>query len=186
MSACADYLLTTARYNDPEKGPQCLLCFLPTNTKGVQIQNNWDTMSIRSSCSNDVVWDNVFISKEAAVPRPVQTWDALSNITSSWWVASGPACYIGLAQAAHAFADPVALGAGVGVGISSSVIPYVFDQLAMARIARATYALFVALLPATALVIGVIVLGQLPTALELAGVALVMVGVALHRPAVEL
>jgi inner membrane transporter RhtA len=65
------------------------------------------------------------------------------------------------------------------------VIPYVFDQLAMVRIARATYALFVALLPATALVIGVIVLGQLPTVLELAGVGLVMAGVALHRPAVE-
>jgi alkylation response protein AidB-like acyl-CoA dehydrogenase len=104
MSACADYLLTTARYNDPEKGPQCLLCFLPTNTKGVQIQNNWDTMSIRSSCSNDVVWDNVFISKEAAVARPSQTWDTLANITSSWWVASGPACYLGLAQVARDYA----------------------------------------------------------------------------------
>ena len=54
-----------------------------------------------------------------------------------------------------ALADPVALLAGVGVGISSSVIPYVFDQLAMARLARATYALMVSLLPATATVIGV-------------------------------
>ncbi|MFL5963027.1 MAG: EamA family transporter [Gaiellaceae bacterium] len=91
---------------------------------------------------------------------------------------------IGLAEAAHAFTDPVALAAGVGVGVSSSVIPYVFDQLAMAKIPRATYALFVALLPATALVIGVIVLQQIPTAFELAGIALVIVGVALHRPAV--
>jgi inner membrane transporter RhtA len=91
---------------------------------------------------------------------------------------------IGLGEAAHAFTDPVALAAGVGVGISSSVIPYVFDQLAMAKIPRATYALFVALLPATALVIGVIVLQQVPTAFELAGVVLVMMGVALHRPAV--
>ena len=104
MSACANYLLTTARYHDPEKGLQCLLCFLPSTAKGVQIQDNWDTMSIRSSCSNDVVWDNVFISEDAAVQRPVQTWDALANITSSWWVASGPACYIGLAQAAHDYA----------------------------------------------------------------------------------
>ena len=104
MSACADYLLTTARYHDPEKGPQCLLCFLPSNTKGVQIQNNWDTMSIRSSCSNDVVWDNVFISGDAAIQRPVQTWDALADITAAWWVASGPACYIGLAQAARDYA----------------------------------------------------------------------------------
>ncbi|NOT55077.1 MAG: acyl-CoA/acyl-ACP dehydrogenase [Deltaproteobacteria bacterium] len=104
MSACADYLLTTARYHDPVEGPRCLLCFLPSTTKGVQIQNNWDTMSIRSSCSNDVVWDNVFIEEKATVSRPVQTWDALSNLTSSWWVASGPACYIGLAQAARDYA----------------------------------------------------------------------------------
>ena len=57
----------------------------------------------------------------------------------------------------------MALLAGVGVGISSSVIPYVFDQLAMARLARATYALMVSLLPATAAVIGVVVLGQVPS-----------------------
>ena len=90
---------------------------------------------------------------------------------------------IGFASAAHALGDPVAIGAGIGVGVSSSVIPYVFDQLAMARLARATYALFVALLPATATVVGVIVLRQLPTALEVAGIALVMAGIALHREA---
>jgi inner membrane transporter RhtA len=80
-----------------------------------------------------------------------------------------------------AFADPVALLAGVGVGISSSVIPYVCDQLAMAKLTRAAYALMVALLPATATVIGVAVLGQVPSAVEVAGVALVVAGVALRR-----
>jgi inner membrane transporter RhtA len=88
---------------------------------------------------------------------------------------------IGLWDAAQAFADPVAIAAGIGVGVSSSVIPYVFDQLAMARLPRATYALLVALLPATATVIGVIVLSQLPSLLDLAGIALVMTGVILHR-----
>jgi inner membrane transporter RhtA len=88
---------------------------------------------------------------------------------------------IGFWSAAHAFGDPVAIAAGIGVGVSSSVIPYVFDQLAMARLARATYALFVSLLPATATAIGVVVLQQLPTPVELAGIASVMVGVALHR-----
>src|SRR3954465_13326401 len=83
--------------------------------------------------------------------------------------------------AAPAFADPVALLAGVGVGIASSVIPYVCDQLAMARLTRAAYALMVALLPATATVIGIIVLGQVPSWIEVAGVALVVMGVALHR-----
>ena len=89
---------------------------------------------------------------------------------------------IGSVDAAHAFADPVAVAAGIGVGVTSSVIPYVFDQLAMARLARATYALFVALLPATAAVIGVVVLSQLPSRLDVAGIALVMLGVALQRP----
>jgi inner membrane transporter RhtA len=88
---------------------------------------------------------------------------------------------IGLGGAAHALSDPVAIGAGIGVGISSSVIPYVFDQLAMAQLARSTYALFVSLLPAMATVIGVIVLQQLPSPIELAGIGLVMLGVALHR-----
>jgi inner membrane transporter RhtA len=85
--------------------------------------------------------------------------------------------------AAPALVDPVALAAGVGVGIASSVIPYVCDQLAMARLPRATYALLVALLPATATVVGVIVLAQLPTVAEAAGVGLVVAGVALHRGA---
>jgi inner membrane transporter RhtA len=89
---------------------------------------------------------------------------------------------IGLTGAARALTDPIALAAGIGVGLTSSVIPYVFDQFAMARLPRATYALFVALLPATATVIGVIVLRQLPTQLDLAGIGLVMLGVALHRP----
>ena len=77
--------------------------------------------------------------------------------------------------------DPVALIAGIGVGVCSSVIPYVTDQLAMAKLARATYALMVSILPATATVIGVLVLAQVPTPAEIAGVALVMLGVGLHR-----
>jgi inner membrane transporter RhtA len=83
--------------------------------------------------------------------------------------------------AVPAFVDPVALGAGIGVGLTSSVIPYVCDQLAMARMKRSTYALMVSLLPATATVVGIIVLAQFPSAIELAGVALVVGGVAVHR-----
>ena len=80
-----------------------------------------------------------------------------------------------------ALTDPVALAAGIGVGVSSSVIPYVSDQLALARMKRSTYALMVSLLPATATVIGIVVLAQVPTVVEVVGVALVVVGVALHR-----
>jgi inner membrane transporter RhtA len=81
--------------------------------------------------------------------------------------------------------DPVVLGAGIGVGVTSSVIPYVCDQLAMARLARSTYALFVALLPATAAVVGVVVLGQIPSWAEAGAIGLVVAGVALHREAAQ-
>jgi inner membrane transporter RhtA len=53
--------------------------------------------------------------------------------------------------------------------------------LAMAQLARSTYAMLVSLLPATATVIGILVLGQVPTAVEVAGIALVVGGVAVHR-----
>lgn len=88
-------------------------------------------------------------------------------------------------NAAPAFVDPVAIAAGIGVGVTSSVLPYVFDQLAMARLSRATYSLMVSLLPATATVIGIVVLSQVPTPLELAGVGLVVAAVAVHRERTE-
>ncbi|HEX8208244.1 MAG TPA: EamA family transporter, partial [Solirubrobacteraceae bacterium] len=111
--------------------------------------------------------------------------DGLSGIdglAASMLIALPVVTALGGWEVVPALGDPVALLAGVGVGVSSSVIPYVTDQLALARLPRATYALLVSLLPATATVVGVIVLAQLPTAAELAGVALVVAGVALHRP----
>jgi inner membrane transporter RhtA len=88
---------------------------------------------------------------------------------------------IGIGAALPALDDAIAVAAGIGVGVSSSVIPYVFDQMAMSRLPRSTYALFVALLPATAVVIGIVVLQQIPLPLEAMGVALVIAGVLAHR-----
>jgi inner membrane transporter RhtA len=88
---------------------------------------------------------------------------------------------IGAAGAAPVFSSPLLLAAGVGVGLCSSVIPYITDQLAMTRLSRASYALMLSLLPAAATLIGVLVLRQLPRPLELLGIALVVLGVAAHR-----
>jgi inner membrane transporter RhtA len=88
---------------------------------------------------------------------------------------------IGGTSATPALLDPVALAAGIGVGLASSVVPYVLDQLAMARLSRATYSLLVSLLPATATAIGVVVLAQVPSPVEALGVALVVAAVAVHR-----
>jgi len=106
--------------------------------------------------------------------------DGVAALAAAMLAAAVLVVPLGAWQAAHAFADPVALAAGVGVGISSSVIPYVCDQLAMARMARSTYALLVSLLPTTATVVGVVVLRQIPSPTEALGVALVVAGVALQ------
>lgn len=106
----------------------------------------------------------------------------IDGLAAAMAIAAVVVTAIGGWDAMRAFTEPVALLAGIGVGVSSSVIPYVTDQLAMARMPRATYATMVALLPAIATVIGVIVLAQIPTLTELAGIGLVVAGVALHRP----
>ena len=89
----------------------------------------------------------------------------------------------GLGAAWPAFSDPLLLLAGAGVGIASSVVPYVCDQLAMARLSRAHFALLLSVLPAMASLIGLILLRQVPSPAELGGIALVVAGVALHREA---
>jgi inner membrane transporter RhtA len=90
---------------------------------------------------------------------------------------------IGLLEAVKAFGSVNLVLAGIGVGLCSSVIPYISDQLAMSRLPRASFALMLALLPATAAIIAALVLAQIPTGRDILGIALVMLGVAAHKPA---
>jgi inner membrane transporter RhtA len=88
---------------------------------------------------------------------------------------------VGLKNALIAAFDPMLLLAGAGVGICSSVIPYICDQFAMARLSKSTFALMLSLLPATACLVGIVVLRQVPSISELSGVGAVIAGVALKR-----
>jgi len=106
----------------------------------------------------------------------------IDQLGASMGLAALLAIPVGLPFAIPVFYHPVWLMWGVAVGVCSSVIPYVTDQLAMARLPRATFALMLALLPACATVIGVVVLGQIPTAAELAGIGLVIAGLIVHQP----
>jgi inner membrane transporter RhtA len=87
----------------------------------------------------------------------------------------------GLSNALVAFDHPWWLVWGVGVGVCSSVIPYVTDQLAMARLSRSTFALMLSLLPAAATLIGLAVLHQVPTPRDVGGVGLVIAGLLIHQ-----
>ena len=84
---------------------------------------------------------------------------------------------------ASAFGDARTWVFGMGVGVLSSVIPYALDQPVLATIGRARFALLLALLPATAAVVGAAVLAQYPTPVELAGIALVMLALIVNASA---
>ncbi len=109
--------------------------------------------------------------------------DGVANLGAAMAIAFLFVLPFGFGDAMAAFASPPLLAAAIGVGICSSVIPYICDQMAMSRLPRASFALLLSLLPVTATLIGVIVLAQFPSATDILGVALVVIGVAMHKPA---
>jgi inner membrane transporter RhtA len=109
----------------------------------------------------------------------------IDQLGMSMLIAAIVATPIGLASALTAFRNPLWLLWGVGVGVCSSVIPYVTDQLAMARLSRATFAQMLSILPAAAVVIGLVVLHQVPTIQDLLGIILIIIGVAIHHERIQ-
>lgn len=85
----------------------------------------------------------------------------------AWW--TGPV-----------WVSPRLLLLGIGVGVLSTVVPYCFDQIVLRRLGNARFALLLALLPVTATVIGLVVLAQIPTVPEAAGILAVVGGLTLR------
>ncbi|RWB60518.1 DMT family transporter [Mesorhizobium sp.] len=117
--------------------------------------------------------------------RIAQTGIGIAGLGTAMAIAFLVVLPVGFSEALPAFSAPQLLVAAIGVGICSSVIPYICDQLAMARLPRASFALMLSLLPLTATLIGVIVLRQVPSLTDCLGIALVVAGVAMHKPAQE-
>jgi inner membrane transporter RhtA len=69
----------------------------------------------------------------------------------------------------------------VVVGVLSSALPYVLDQVVLTRVGRARFALLLALLPVTAALVGAVTLRQAPSIPEILGIAAV-VGAILLAP----
>jgi inner membrane transporter RhtA len=70
----------------------------------------------------------------------------------------------------------------IGAGLLSSVVPYALDQVLLRRLSRGAFALLLSLLPATATVMGLVLLRQVPQPLELLGIGLVVAAVILRTP----
>jgi alkylation response protein AidB-like acyl-CoA dehydrogenase len=97
-----DLLLTSAVYDDPTEGPTALHFAVPLNAPGLTVLDNWRTMGMRASGSNDVVLDGVFVP-DAAISsrRPRGAWTPVWNVLPA--IAGPPimSVYLGVAEAAR-------------------------------------------------------------------------------------
>src|SRR2546425_6067164 len=67
-----DLLLTTGIYDDPEKGPTVLHFGVNLHQPGVTIQDNWRTLGMRGTGSNDILIENVAVADAGGSGRPPQ------------------------------------------------------------------------------------------------------------------
>jgi inner membrane transporter RhtA len=105
--------------------------------------------------------------------------DGLTSLAAGMAVAAVVYAPVAAPTVGTALSDPALLAAVVGVGVLSSLVPYAIEQVALTRLAAPTFALLTSLLPATSLAVGLVVLGQVPTAGEAVGLVLVSVAVLL-------
>jgi inner membrane transporter RhtA len=81
----------------------------------------------------------------------------------------------GVLAAGSDLIDPGAAAVGAAAGVLSSVIPYSLELEALRRIAVGTFGVLMSLEPAVAALIGLIALGQDLAAVDVAGIAMVVV-----------
>src|SRR5579884_3381220 len=98
----ATHCSTTARYEDPERGPRLLLLRVALDDPAVIIHQNWDMMGMRATQSNDVELANLFVPDDAVVHSlPVGHLDArVLETVFSWAMPAFGAVYNGIAVGA--------------------------------------------------------------------------------------
>ncbi len=84
---------------------------------------------------------------------------------------------IGVIDSGPVWSHPAWLLAGLSVGIFSNAVGYSIDQHVLRRVPVRRFAVLLALLPVTAMLVGFIALDQRPSAVDLLGAALVIAGV---------
>ncbi len=95
---------STAVYDDPDEGEVGIMFFFPKDTPGLTIQNDWDTMGMRSSSSHSWVFDNLFVSDDSVIRHTLWEWDKWVRLLFAWHGGSFSTIYLGIARAARDFA----------------------------------------------------------------------------------
>src|SRR6476646_9963808 len=121
----------------------------------------------------------ILLGRRVAVQR-----DGIGSLAIG--MTAGAVVYVplGFGAVAPVVTDAGRAAAVVGIAVLSSVIPYAIEQVVLRRVSAARFAILLALLPVTALIVGAVFLAQLPTPLELVGMVLVCAALVLsgQRP----
>lgn len=112
--------------------------------------------------------------------RVARGGSGLDDMSVGFAVASALLCPLA-AGTGPAWRSPPLLVLAAGVGLLSTVLPYAFDQVVLRRIDHSQFALLLALLPAAASVVGLLVLRQVPRPEEAAGIVAVTLAVVAAR-----
>ena len=100
-SPSGDLLMTMAILDDPASGPTVLHFPVPLNAPGVKMRDNWRTLGMRGTGSNDVDLEDVFVPDAAVgVRRPAGRWGPPFYTIASVALPIIYAVYVGIAEAA--------------------------------------------------------------------------------------
>ena len=101
-SPAADLFSTMAVYDDPMDGPTVIHFVIPLDTPGVTVHDNWRTLGMRATGSNDVTLDKVFVPDAAVgVRRPSGRWSHAWHVVATTALPIIYSVYVGVAEAAR-------------------------------------------------------------------------------------
>ncbi len=108
-SPAGTLLVTSAVYDDPADGPTVLHFPVPLAAEGVTVLDNWRTLGMRATGSNDVVLENVFVPDGAvSLRRPKGQWHTFFNAVTAIALPLIMSVYAGVAEAASDLALGIA------------------------------------------------------------------------------
>jgi acyl-CoA dehydrogenase len=101
-SPSGDLLLTTGIYEDPQNGPTVFHFGVNMHDPGVKVQDNWRTMGMRGTGSNDIAIDNVAVADAGvSVRRPKGKWHRFFDVVTPLIWPLVMSAYVGVAEQAH-------------------------------------------------------------------------------------
>jgi alkylation response protein AidB-like acyl-CoA dehydrogenase len=129
-TSVATHCSTTARYEDPERGPRVLLIRADLSDPAVTIHENWDMMGMRGTQSNDVEFTDLFVPSENVVHSlPIGHLDArVLETVFAWAMPAFGAVYNGIAAGALDWAKRQVVRRGIAAQ------PLIMDTIARVEI----------------------------------------------------